>query len=122
VSPLDLLGLCGITVILTRGTLFRGLRRIAPHFLGCPMCVGWHVGFWGSLAEAITQPHSGTVASVVAFLVHAIVVGGAVSLGASIGGGLLDHFFGSALNDHDTPPDGLLAAARRAQREIDGRP
>jgi len=113
VSLLDLLGLSGLTLILTRGTIFRGVRRLWPHLLGCPQCVGWHVGFWGSIGSAVLAWHAGI--AIVHVVVQAIVFGGAVSLGSSLSDGVLERFFGPSLDvdNDDTPPDGLIAAARR---------
>ena len=97
---LSLFGLSGITVILTRSTLFRAARRLAPHFLGCPMCVGWHVGFWAALGSAwLAGQNVATTVAVATLVARCVVVGGAVSLAASIGGGLLDRFFGPAVNE-----------------------
>lgn len=38
------LALIGATLIATRGTIFRLLRRLWPEFLECPLCVGFWVG------------------------------------------------------------------------------
>lgn len=45
-----LLALVGMTIILTRGTIFRGFQQgRAGAFFSCAICVGFHVGAWGML-------------------------------------------------------------------------
>jgi hypothetical protein len=96
---LDLLGLCGITLILARGTIFRAVRRLAPKFLGCPQCVGFHVGFWGGGAGLAFARVIATPLALMWLVAHAAILGGAVSLLSSIADGILEHFFGPAVED-----------------------
>jgi hypothetical protein len=43
-TVLVLLGLVGVTIIVTRGDIFAWLRRFWPKLLSCPLCVGFWVG------------------------------------------------------------------------------
>jgi hypothetical protein len=43
-SLLQWIGLVGATIIIVWSRLFSGLRKLAPTFLGCPMCIGFWVG------------------------------------------------------------------------------
>jgi hypothetical protein len=41
----------GVTIVVTTSRLAGPLRRLAPKFLGCPMCVG----FWVGIASSATM-------------------------------------------------------------------
>jgi len=107
---LDLAGLSGVTLILSRGTIFRAVRRWVPA-LRCPQCVGFHVGFFASLSTALL---SGQVVAATGMLgtpsymsqfavvvIKAFIVGGGVSLVSSLADGLLERFFGPSLDDKE---------------------
>lgn len=91
IDLIHLLGLVGITLIVARGALLRPVRRLAPKLFGCPQCVGWHVGFWMTGIQAFL---TGVLPGV---LLHAILVGGAVSLLSGLSDGVLQHFFGEMI-------------------------
>lgn len=75
-----LLGLVGITLIITQGTIFERLRqRISA--LKCPQCVGMWVGSAAG-AYGLPQTDHGRV-------VDAFIVGGAVSFLAMLFGVIL---------------------------------
>ena len=45
-----LFALVGATIIITRGTIFRGFQQgRAGAFFSCALCVGFHVGAWSML-------------------------------------------------------------------------
>ena len=83
IDIIQLLGLVGLTLIVTRGSIFSAVRRLAPHFLSCPQCVGWHVGFWITYVQAVTS-HPPELWFFLGALFHAVLLGGAVSLLSSL--------------------------------------
>lgn len=89
---IHLVGLVGITLIVTHGTLLRGIRRLAPKFLGCPQCIGFHIGFWVTGVQAVLSGVTYGAA------LHAVLVGGAVSVLSALADGALQHFFGEAID------------------------
>ncbi len=50
---LSIAGLVGITIIVTWSSIMARVRRIAPHFLGCALCVGFWVGLFGAAAHRV---------------------------------------------------------------------
>jgi hypothetical protein len=83
IELVHLLGLVGVTLIVTRGAIFARVRRLVK-FLSCPQCVGFHAGFWATgIATGVAAP-TPTWSSAFSGLWHAALVGGAVSLLASI--------------------------------------
>lgn len=83
IEIVHLLGLIGVTLIVTRGSIFSRVRQFAK-FLECPQCVGWHAGFWTTV---LSFPYTGDAAPWTIIgerFWHAILVGGVVSLGSSL--------------------------------------
>lgn len=76
-----LVGLVGLTVIVTKSTLFARVRRLVS-FLACAQCLGWHMGFWATVLsfDGVTAPWQ----VVGARFWHAVLIGGVVSLAASL--------------------------------------
>jgi hypothetical protein len=75
---LYLVGAVGLTIILTRGSIFARVRKVWPSFLGCPLCVGAWVGaglFF--LGRESLAPARELVAGLLA-------AAGAVSVGATL--------------------------------------
>lgn len=86
---LAVLGLAGITIILTRGWIFLSFRRrfegrqIAHRFVRCPLCVGFWIGWggWTLISFALNTPVSFFL------LIEIVLLGGAVAFLASWAGG-----------------------------------
>lgn len=77
---LALIGLVGITLIISRGTIFAWLQKRVPAFK-CPQCVGMWVGIAAGAYGVIQSGHGRVI--------DAFVVGGAVSFLAMLFGVIL---------------------------------
>jgi hypothetical protein len=81
---LIILGLVGITIIITAGAIFEDIREkisqnsnVLGKLINCPMCTGFWVGFFFGFASGIAPP---------------IIVGGLVSLLSWSTYSLVDYF------------------------------
>ena len=81
IELVHLVGLIGLTLIVTRSSLFARVRKLAS-FLSCSQCVGWHMGFWSTVLtyEGAASPWP----IVGARFWYAVLVGGVVSLLSSL--------------------------------------
>lgn len=66
------IALIGLTLIISRGTIFEGLRKIWPGMLGCSQCVGTWVGAAAGGSGVVTTGHGR--------ILDAIIVGCATSV------------------------------------------
>ena len=66
-NAVSIVGLVGLTIIVTWGKIAARLRLLSPDFFGCALCVG----FWIGLAGAIVRWEG---------LFEAVVTAGAVSV------------------------------------------
>ena len=83
IDLVHLVGLVGLTVIVTKSTLFARVRRLVK-FLACAQCLGWHMGFW---ATVLSFPYLGTVQPWTVIgerFWYAVLFGGVVSLASSL--------------------------------------
>jgi hypothetical protein len=92
IEMVHLLGLAGLTLVVTRGALLSRVRRLAPKLLTCPQCVGWHLGFWLTGLSMGLSERTFTWPSAFSLIGHAMLVGGVVSLLASLAEGTLATF------------------------------
>jgi hypothetical protein len=81
---LIILGLVGITIIITVGSIFEDIREkiserstVLGKLINCPMCTGFWVGFFFGFASGIAPP---------------IIVGGLVSLASWSVYSVVDYF------------------------------
>jgi hypothetical protein len=64
--------LVGVTLIIVRGTIFVGLRKLFPALLECTQCTGTWVGIVAGASGVATMGHGRPL--------DALLVGGAVSV------------------------------------------
>ncbi len=83
-SLVDFVGLCGLAIIITKGTLFARLRQLYPPLLTCPLCIGFWVGLTGAILRVPPEPT--LFRALQTFVLH----GAAVALGAFLAGRTLD--------------------------------
>lgn len=83
-APLDIVGLVGLTIIITKGTLFTRARLLYPPLLACPLCIGFWIGLGGAMLRLI--PTGGLFAMTQTYVLH----GAAVALCAFLAGRTLD--------------------------------
>lgn len=69
---LVLIGLVGVTLIVTRGTIFRPLRKLSREFFGCGQCFGFWVGAVAGATGIVVTGHGRAL--------DALLVGAATSL------------------------------------------
>jgi hypothetical protein len=83
IELVHLVGLVGLTIIVTKSTLFARVRRLVS-FFACAQCLGWHMGFWATVLsfENLGAVQPWTVIG--SRFWYAVLVGGVVSLAASL--------------------------------------
>ena len=78
---LMILGLVGITIIITAGSIFEELRNniteksvILGKLINCPMCTGFWVGFFFGFMDGMAPPMiTGGLVSLVSWAIYSIV-------------------------------------------------
>lgn len=93
-----ILGLIGVTNIITRSYLLQGLRDALPfaklrYMAACPMCTGFWIGvlFWIITHKYVVTEFRMPESIKYINLMDIFVYGGAVSVGSSFVVGLLDY-------------------------------
>ena len=76
----EIAGFVAATIIFVWSDLFLRIRTAWPKFLNCPMCVGFWVGFGGSILERGIHPDiwmnhffQGTIVSILSFATYLIL-------------------------------------------------
>lgn len=78
--------LVGVTLIIVRGTIFVGLRKLSPSLLDCTQCTGTWVGIAAGATGVASLGHGPVL--------DALLVGGAVSVLSMLTDGILMKLLG----------------------------
>lgn len=96
-SLLMVLALIGTTLIVTRSTIFKPIRRLWPALFECSQCTGWWVGAAGGASGLVTIWH--------ARLFDAIFVGAASSFASMLADAVLLNLLGDPHDEDATNED-----------------
>ena len=75
-TPFEILALTCVTIVFTRGTIFKRVRGVWPVLLGCPLCTGFWIGFGGAFfvgSHALQAFFAGAVTSVCSLILHLVI-------------------------------------------------
>ncbi len=86
--------LIGLTLIITRGTIFRPLQRLWPALFQCSQCTGWWVGAAAGASGIISIGHGRAI--------DAIIVGAAASFSSMLSDAVLLKLLGDP-NEREEP-------------------
>ena len=75
------IALIGLTLIITRGTIFRPLQRLWPALLQCSQCAGWWIGAAAGASGIVSTGHGR--------LLDALIVGAAASFSSMFADAIL---------------------------------